>query len=126
MLKNCMLRDSDKYIEKGYLVIDITRTAGHILSPFWNTINNFKRETESIGKEAAWENFIPDYLNDINTIGADREIKSIINLVEIYDKQNLHVYLACYCNTSKFCHRFLLFDKIDKLIVNRQKSLDDY
>jgi len=122
-----MLRDMEKHRKGNNIVIDVTRRNNHVLSPSWDTINKFKDiETKSIGEERAWENFISKYLEEIDNIKANREIQKIVNLVNSLDKENRDVYLACFCTTSKYCHRFILFDKIDKLIVKKQRTLDDY
>ena len=118
-----MLRGTEKYTKNGHIVINITRTNAYILSPYWNTINTFKSETKDIGIERAWKNFIPKYLNDINTIGADKEIQNIVNLV---NSKVVDIYLACFCNTNKYCHRYILFNKINKSILDKQTSIFDY
>lgn len=94
VMKN-LPKDSEKIV--------VTRTAGSVLSPSWDLLNDYKN-----GK-INWDGYVERFAQEMNNdvcIATMRKIKWIA--------KSKDVYLICY--EKRFpCHRFLLIDMINKL-----------
>ncbi|MDD3474406.1 MAG: DUF488 family protein [Candidatus Dojkabacteria bacterium] len=93
-----------KNLPKGVLIMKVTRTEGHPLSPSWNLLNKYKR------KEITWDEFIVEFKNEMESCSfCQIMMKNVKELAKSRD-----VYLCCY-EKQYPCHRFLLMDMINKM-----------
>lgn len=86
------------------LKIIVTRSAGHVLSPSRQLLNDYR--SRNIDWHTYVERFKQEMSNDI-CIAEMRKIKWMA-------KDKL-VYIICYEKNPHRCHRSLLFDMINKL-----------
>ena len=92
-----------KNLPKDAVKIVVTRTAGSILSPSWNLLDDYKS-----GK-INWDGYMERFNNEMNNDRCIAEMRKIKWMAKDRD-----VYLICY--EKRFpCHRFLLVDMINKL-----------
>ena len=83
--------------------IVVTRAAGHILSPSWSLLNDYKHGMIN------WEQYVERFKKEMNNdlcIATMRKIK--------WMSKDRDIFLICY-EKSYPCHRFLLIDMINKL-----------
>jgi uncharacterized protein YeaO (DUF488 family) len=102
MLKESYLANM-KNLPKGVATIVVTRRTGHILSPSWNLLSDYKD-----GK-INWEQYVRRFNKEMDNEVCRKEMRKIKVMAETQD-----VYLICYEKSWK-CHRFLLLDMIEKL-----------
>jgi len=87
------------------IVIDVTRTAGHLLSPSKELLMDYKE------KRITWEQYIVRYKKEMNNEVCKGVMKRIKETAVEKD-----VYLVCVCwNKEKKCHRFLLMKMIESM-----------
>lgn len=87
----------------GSALIIVTRTAGHVLSPSWELLNDYKHG--KINWDSYEKRFKQEMKNDI-CIAEMRKIK--------YLAKNKDVYLICF-EKSGHCHRHVLKKMIEEL-----------
>jgi len=84
--------------------IVVTRSAGHMLSPSWTLLNDYKN-----GK-IDWTGYVKTFYREMDNpacVSIMREIKKLAKTKDLY--------LICYEAPGKNCHRYLLLDMINKL-----------
>ncbi len=87
------------------MIIDVTRTAGHLLAPSYELLMDYKE------KRINWNQYVVRYKKEMDNDACRSIMKIIKKLSEVQD-----VYLVCVCyNKDKRCHRFLLKDMIEKM-----------
>lgn len=87
------------------IVIHITRSAGHILSPSIELLMSYKEN------RITWDQYIVRYRKEMNNEVCKEVMKRIKETAVEKD-----VYLVCVCwNKEKKCHRFLLIDMINNM-----------
>lgn len=102
MLKESYLAVMKKLPQDSVKIV-VTRTAGSVLSPSWDLLNDYKN-----GK-IDWDRYVERFKQEMNNdvcIATMRKIKLMAK-----DKE---VYLICY-EKRRPCHRFLLIDMINSL-----------
>lgn len=104
MLKESYLAVVKKLPKKSVKIV-VTRTAGSILSPSWELLNEYKNG--KIGWDEYTERFKQEMNND-RCIAEMRKIK--------WTAKSKDIYLICY-EKSGNCHRFLLIDMINSLDI---------
>jgi len=110
MLKESYLANMKNLPENAVKIV-VTRTAGHVLSPSWGLLNDYRH-----GK-INWEKYVERFEQEMNNdvcIAAMRKIK--------WEAKSKDTYLICY-EKSYPCHRFLLIDMINKLDENNKKDI---
>ena len=80
------------------------------LSPSMNLINRFKFQRKTMGLNKAWENFIIDFIFEMDNDEAIQGMKDIATLL-----QTQNVVLICTCTDGAHCHRNL----VKRMIENR-------
>jgi len=90
--------------------INITRSKGSVLSPSWNLLNRFKFQKKTMGLNKAWENFIIDFIFEMDN---DESIQAMEDIAKLSLKHN--VALICTCVDADHCHRSL----VKRMIENR-------
>ncbi len=87
------------------IIIHVTRSAGHILSPSIELLMSYKE------KRINWDQYVVRYKKEMNNEACRNEIKKIKEASKVSD-----VYLVCFCfNKEHHCHRFLLMDMIERM-----------
>jgi len=87
------------------IIIHVTRSAGHILSPSTHLLMDNKE------KRINWGQYVNRYRNEMDNEVCKGVMKRIKEASKVSD-----VYLVCFCfNKENHCHRFLLMDMIEKL-----------
>jgi hypothetical protein len=106
MLKETSLSNvpNVKKANPGAELINVTRSAGSVLSPSWDTLNKYKVE------KITWDGYIERFLREMDNPVSSAEMLRIGNLAKTRD-----VYLLCFERKGN-CHRFLLVDMIKKLV----------
>lgn len=90
---------------KDAVVIDVTRSVGHLLSPSYELLIDYKN------KKITWDQYVVRYKKEMDNDGCRTIMKVIKDLSEKQD-----VWLVCVCwNKEKKCHRYLLIDMIEKM-----------
>lgn len=90
---------------KDAAVINVTRSAGHLLSPSIALLVAYK------DGRITWDQYVIRYKKEMNNEACRNEMKKIKDMAKTID-----VYLICFCwNKDKKCHRFLLMDMIEKM-----------
>lgn len=110
MLKESYLANIRNLPEDAEKIV-VTRRAGHVLSPSWELLNDYKNGR--INWDQYVERFKQEMANDV-CIVAMRKIKWMA-------KEKL-VYLICYEKDPYRCHRSLLLDMINKLDEEDKKE----
>jgi uncharacterized protein YeaO (DUF488 family) len=103
MLKESYLANM-RNLPKDSVKIVVTRSAGHMLSPSWALLNDYKS-----GK-IDWAGYVKTFTREMDNpacVAIMREIKKLA-------KEN-DVFLICFEAPGKNCHRYLLIDMINKL-----------
>ncbi len=90
-------------IPKDAMIIEVTRTRGHILSPSWSLLNDYKLN------KITWDQYIIRFKNEMDNESCKRIMKIIKDIAKKQD-----VYLCCY-EKAYPCHRFLLIDMINEM-----------
>lgn len=132
MLKECRIVDKDKKVRKCDIAIEITRNESHVLSPSWEIINEWKHDKDIEDIDIAWSKFTNNFISELNTITVNNEIDNLVELAIKLDNDNNDLYLMCYENTNKYCHRFIVKELIDKQIEKlgeykqNQNTLSDF
>lgn len=87
------------------VVIDVTRSAGHILSPSRELLCDYKM------KRINWAQYVTMFKKEMN----NEVCKDVMKRIKERSKE-IDVYLVCVCwNKDKKCHRFLLMDMINRM-----------
>ena len=87
------------------IVIHVTRSAGHILSPSIELLMSYKENRIN------WEQFEVRYRKEMNNEVCKEMMRGIKRIALEKD-----VYLVCFChNKQNKCHRFLLMDMIERM-----------
>lgn len=89
-------------LPEGAIVIEVTRSKKHLLSPSWKVLNQYK-------KDGDWNRYTRDFRKEMLNPGCINEMKKIVEVSKSKD-----VYLACLEVTGN-CHRFLLLEWMDLL-----------
>lgn len=109
MLKESYLANMKNLPEDAVKIL-VTRTTGHVLSPSWRLLSDYKH-----GK-ISWDEYTKRFRQEMNNdecIAAMRKIK--------WMSKEKDIFLLCY-EKSYPCHRFLLIDMINKLDENIEES----
>lgn len=104
MLKESYIANM-KNLPGDAIIIIVTRTAGHVLSPSWELLKDYKH-----GK-INWEGYEARFKQEMTNENCMDEMRKIKLMSKSKD-----VFLVCY-EKSGHCHRFLLMDMINKLDV---------
>jgi len=110
MLKESYLAVMKKLPQNSVKIV-VTRTAGSVLSPSWDLLNDYKQ-----GK-INWDGYVRRFKQEMNNdicIATMRKIKWLAKSKDIY--------LICY-EKSGHCHRFLLMDMINSLDEETKKEV---
>lgn len=130
MLKQCRISEKHNIVKKGDIEIQITRNENHILSPSWKVINTWKTRKFIDNIDVAWNIFTQNFINELDTTTAKNEIDRLAKKAIALEKEGNDIYLMCYENTSKYCHRFIVLnlinDHIKKLGGYGQDTLADF
>lgn len=105
-LKETYLRNVEN-VKKEYpnaTIIDVTRSAGSILSPSWGLLNDYK------SRKIIWGGYIARFVQEMDNPECRAYMRWIGERAKIVD-----VYLVCFERVGH-CHRFLLMDMIKKLV----------
>ncbi len=94
-----------KKMNPGAVIIEVTRSAGSVLSPSWALLNEYK------AKKITWDGYIESFVKEMDNPVSKAEMLRIGNLAKTKD-----VYLVCFERKGN-CHRFLLVDMINALIM---------
>ena len=81
--------------------IVVTRSAGHLLSPSWKLLNDYK--DGGIG----WAQYTERFRREMNCDLCREEMKRIWDLSQTKD-----VFLVCYEKPGENCHRHILIELI--------------
>lgn len=81
--------------------IVVTRSAGHVLSPSWKLLNDYKN------KKIDWNGYTLRFKAEIATVECREEFKRIWDLAQKKD-----VFLVCYEKDGENCHRHILIESI--------------
>lgn len=93
-------------LPKDAVVIDVTRSVGHLLSPSYELLMDYKK------KRINWEQYVVRFKKEMDNAACRNEMLRIKDLSEKQD-----VYLVCVCwNKEKKCHRYLLINMINKMV----------
>ena len=92
-----------KYLPKGSIVIEVTRSKKHILSPSWKVLNQYKKDKD-------WNRYVANFRKEMRSKECRDEMECIAAMAQYED-----VYLACF-EVEGNCHRFLLLDWINLII----------
>jgi uncharacterized protein YeaO (DUF488 family) len=86
------------------VIVNVTRSAGSVLSPSWALLNDYK------AKRISWDGYIERFVREMENPLAKEMMLRLGNLSRTKD-----VYLVCFEKKGN-CHRFLLVDMIRKLV----------
>ncbi len=103
MLKESYLANM-KNLPKGAIKIVTTRSAGHMLSPSWALLNDYKN-----GK-VDWAGYVKIFYREMDNSACVTVMREIKKLAETRD-----VYLICYEAPGKNCHRYILMEMINNI-----------
>ena len=104
------IRSARMKIEDGEVEIRITRgKENHVLSPSWMLLNRFKLQKKTMGLKTAWDNYIVDFVFEMDN---DICIKEMEKIAEMAATKN--VVLTCYCSDEEHCHRSLIKRMIER------------
>lgn len=92
----------------GAVFIVVTRSAGHVLSPSWGLLHDYK------DGRINWAQYTERFLREMNCDPCIEEMKKIWELAQKKD-----VFLVCYEKHGENCHRHILID-----IMNRRFGAD--
>ena len=104
-----IIRNNRMKRKDGELEICITRNVDHPLSPSWMLLNRFKLQKKTLGLKAAWNNYVVDFVFEMDN---DVSILHMKKIAELAHTQN--VVLTCYCNDEEHCHRSLIKRMIER------------
>jgi len=79
--------------------IVVTRSAGHVLSPSWNLLNDYK------DGRIDWAQYTERFRHEMDCDSCIAEMKRIWELSQMKD-----VFLVCYEKPVENCHRHILID----------------
>lgn len=103
MLKETYLANI-KNLPKGSMIMRVTRSEGHPLSPSRELLDKYRKE------EITWDEFTIEFKNEMQKCPFCQTMMKSIK--EIAKKKD--VYLCCY--EKKYpCHRFLLIEMINNM-----------
>jgi uncharacterized protein YeaO (DUF488 family) len=103
MLKESYLANV-KNLPKNSIKIVVTRSAGHMLSPSWTLLNDYKS-----GK-IDWDGYVKTFYREMDNPACMAIMREIKKMARTRD-----LYLICYEAPGKNCHRHLLIDIINKM-----------
>ena len=83
----------------GATFIVVTRSAGHLLSPSWKLLNDYK------DGQINWAQYTERFRCEMNCDLCRKEMKRIWDLSQTKD-----VFLVCYEKDGENCHRHILID----------------
>ena len=83
--------------------IVVTRSAGHVLSPSWKLLNNYK------DGRIDWAQYTERFMREMDCDMCRQEMKRIWDLSQTKD-----VYLVCFEKDGDNCHRHILVALIKK------------
>ncbi len=95
-----------KRMDSGAVIIDVTCSAGSVLSPSWTLLNAYK------AKKIDWDGYISGFMHEMDNPECKAEMLRIGELARTKD-----VYLVCFERVGN-CHRFLLVDIIKGLMLD--------
>jgi len=87
------------------MIVNVTRSAGSVLSPSWKMLNEYKAE------KITWDGYIVRFVKEMDNPVSRAEMLRIGELAKTKD-----VYLVCFEKKGN-CHRFLLVDMIRDLLL---------
>ena len=79
--------------------IVVTRSAGHLLSPSWKLLNDYK------DGRIDWAQYTERFMREMDCDSCIAEMKKIWDL-----SQKKEVFLVCYEKDGENCHRHILID----------------
>ena len=106
---NINIKSTRMKISQNEVEINIMRSNGSVLSPSWNLLNKFKFQKKTMGLNKAWENFIIDFIFEMDN---DAAINAMKDIAKISIKQD--VALVCSCVDAAHCHRSLIKRMIEQ------------
>lgn len=112
MLKESYLAVMKKLPQDSVKIV-VTRTAGSVLSPSWDLLNDYKS-----GK-TNWDGYVERFKHEMNNDRCIAEMRKIK-----WTAKHKDVYLICYEKRYP-CHRFLLVDMINSLDEKNEKDDKD-
>jgi hypothetical protein len=86
--------------------IVVTRSAGHVLSPSWKLLNDYK------DGRIDWNRYTLRFRAEMAAAECREEMKRIWDL-----SQKKDVFLVCYEKPPEHCHRYLLIDMMQALFL---------
>lgn len=86
----------------GAIFIEVTRSAGHILSPSWTLLNAYR------AKQIDWAQYVVRFKQEMNNPACTEEMRKIAEMAKTQD-----VFLVCFEPPGQNCHRFLLIEMIE-------------
>ena len=89
-----------KKMDPGAVIIEVTRSAGSVLSPSWALLNDYK------AKKITWNGYVERFVKEMDNPVSKAEMLRIGDL-----SRTKEVYLVCFESVGN-CHRFLLMDMI--------------
>ncbi|MBE0522582.1 MAG: DUF488 family protein [Candidatus Methanoperedenaceae archaeon] len=102
MLKETYLGNV-RNLPRDSIVVEVTRSKKHVLSPSWNLLNDYKN-----GK-IDWNGYKKRFLEEMDNEACRVEMHELWELSRTRD-----VYLVCF-EKEGHCHRFLLLELINKM-----------
>lgn len=101
MLKETYIANMKEMAAKNpeAVFIVVTRSAGHVLSPSWKLLNDYKAGL------ADWAQYTERFKREMNCDPCIAEMKRIWDL-----SQSKDVFLVCYEPHGQNCHRHLLMN----------------
>lgn len=103
MLKESYLANVTN-LPKDSVKIVVTRSAGHILSPSWALLNDYKNG------RIDWEEYTKRFYREMDNPACAAIMREIKKIAEKRD-----VFLICFEAPGKNCHRYLLINMINRL-----------
>jgi uncharacterized protein YeaO (DUF488 family) len=82
--------------------IVVTRSAGHVLSPSWKLLNDYKERIID------WAQYTERFKREMDCDACIAEMKRIWDLSQTKD-----VFLVCYEKPGENCHRHILIELIN-------------
>jgi uncharacterized protein YeaO (DUF488 family) len=79
--------------------IVVTRSAGHVLSPSWKLLNDYKNG------HIDWAQYTERFRSEMDCDSCISEMKRIWDMSQTRD-----VYLVCYEKPGENCHRYILME----------------
>jgi len=92
----------------------VTRSAGHVLSPSWKLLNDYKDE------RIDWAQYTERFRREMDCDICRKEMKRIWDL-----SQTMDVFLVCYEKSGENCHRHILMELMMSYSENTASTPED-